>query len=207
MAYQPVAATALVELVYTLNGQVCENTLYFRHANTGWTESELITLAEAVRDWWIQNMATLTANACTLDRVDATDLSDQFGPKIVLPVTPPSPGLEASGPLPGNGTFCTTFTTGLRGRAFRGRNFFVGLAEGFTTGNQVSNAFATTLRGVYDALNIPATLPAGVSWVVVTRVVNGVVQMPTALTNFVVSVTHADLNIDSQRRRLTGRGQ
>lgn len=207
MAYQPVAATALIEIVYLANGQTCENTLYFRHATTGWSPAELTALAQAIQNWWVGEMAGITSNEIGIVRIDATDLSDQFGPKVIFPVTPTQLGTNPSPPLPNNATFCTTFTTGLRGRAFRGRNFFVGLAENFATGNQVSVPFATSLVNAYSELLGATYLPVGVDWMVVTRVVNGVVQMPTALTNAVLSAVHADLNVDSQRRRLTGRGQ
>lgn len=206
MAYQPVAATALVELIYTYFGQRVENTLYFRHAATGWTEPELAALAQALQNWWVGELQSLTSNAATLVQIDVTDLSTQFGPKLQVPVTPPQAGAEVNEGEPGNVSFCTTFSTGQRGRAFRGRNFFVGLTTGFVTGNTVSNAFATTLRNGYDTLIGATYLPVGVIWVHVARVVNGVVQMPTALTVPVIAAVHADLFVDSMRRRLTGRG-
>lgn len=206
MAYQPVAATALVELIYLYFGQRCENTLYFRHAASGWTEAELATLGLALQAWWIGEMQIITSNACSLIQTDVTDLSDQFGPKVQQALSPVQPGAEVNEGEPGNVSFCTTFSTGQRGRAFRGRNFFVGLTTGFVTGNVVSNAFATTLRNAYSELLGVTYLPVGVDWVHVARVVNGVVQMPSALTVPVVAPVHADLNVDSMRRRLTGRG-
>lgn len=206
MPYQPVSATMLCELIYTYLGQRCENTLYFRHAATGWTEAELLTVNLALQSWWTTEMAPLTSNACTLVQIDGTDLSTQFGPKIQTVLTPGVPGTEVSEGEPGNVSFCTTFSTGQRGRAFRGRNFFVGLSTGFVTGNQVGNAFATTLRNAYGELLGTTYLPVGVDWVHVARVVNQVVQMPSALTVPVVAAVHKDLNVDSMRRRLTGRG-
>jgi hypothetical protein len=206
MAYQPVAATALVELIFTLNTQRCENTLYFRHAATGWTEAELGTLGLALQAWWTGEMQAITSNACNLVQIDVTDLSDQFGPKVQLPLSPAVAGAAASEVEPGNVSFCTTFSTGQRGRAFRGRNFFVGLTTDFVVGNAVTNAFATTLRNAYSELLGVTYLPVGVDWVHVARVVNGVVQMPTALTVPVIAPVHKDLNVDSMRRRLTGRG-
>lgn len=206
MPYQPVAATAMVELIYVYLGQRCENTLYFRHATTGWTEAELTALGLVLQTWWVTEMAPIVSNACTLAQTDVTDLSDQFGPKVVLPVSPAEIGDQVAAAEAGNVSFCTTFTTGQRGRAFRGRNFFVGLTATFRTGNQVTGAFATTLRNAYSELIGNTYVPAGVDWVHVARVVNEVVQMPSALTVPIISAVHADLNIDSMRRRLTGRG-
>lgn len=206
MPYQPVAATAMVELVYTYLGQRCENTLHFRHATTSWTEAELTALALIMQTWWVTEMKPITSNVCTLVQTDATDLSDQFGAKVIVPVSPAEIGDQVAAPEAGNVSFCTTFATGQRGRAFRGRNFFVGLCATFRSGNQVTNAFATTLRNAYTELIGNTYVPAGVDWVHVARVVNKVVQMPSALTVPVTAAVHADLNIDSMRRRLTGRG-
>lgn len=196
----------MVELVYTYLGQRCENTLYFRHATTSWTEAELTALALIVQTWWGTEMAPITSNGCVLVQTDATDLSDQFGAKVIVPASPTIPGDQVATPEAGNVSFCTTFATGQRGRAFRGRNFFVGLCATFRSGNQVTSPFASTLRGAYSELLGNTYVPAGVDWVHVARVVNGVVQMPSALTVPVTAAVHADLNIDSMRRRLTGRG-
>lgn len=207
MAFQPATTAALVELIYLSAGQRCQNNLTFSHATTGWTAPELTALAQAVQNWWVGEMAALTANSVSLIQIDATDLSDQFGPKITLPVTPPQFGTVGSELEPNNATFCTTFVTGFRGRAFRGRNFLVGLAAQWVTESTVLNAFATSLRNAYSELLGATYLPAGVDWVLVTRVVNGVVQMPTALKSPITGAVHADLTVDSQRRRLPGRGK
>lgn len=195
------------ELIYTYFGQRCENTLYFRHAATAWTETELAAVGLALVNWWVTTMAIRTNNAVSLVQVDVTDLSTQFGPKVQQAQSPPPIGSEVSAGEPGNVSFCTTFSTGQRGRAFRGRNFFVGLSANFRSGNQVTGPFAAGLISAYDELLGTAFLPVGVGWVHVARVVNGVVQMPSALTVPVTAPVHADLNIDSMRRRLTGRGK
>jgi hypothetical protein len=169
--------------------------------------SELTALGASITGWWGAEMAPLVSTEVSLVQVDVTALATQFSPKVVLPVTPADAGGLGSSVLPNNATFCTTFTTALRGRAFRGRNYFVGLAESVVTGSTVADTHAQNIRDAYSTLlGGSSYLDEDTHWVVVTRVVNQVVQMPTALTNFVVSVVHADLTVDSQRRRLPGRG-
>jgi len=206
MAYQPVNATAMVELVYTYAGQTCENTLYWRHAATAWSLSELAGLTEFHRAWWIAEMAPFTSSTVALVRVDATDLSDQFGIKYQQTVSPIAPGAVAGQALPNNCTIATTFATQNRGRSFRGRNYFVGLAESQVELNVVDETTRDGIIAAYTLLIGPGVGPDGSQWVVVSRTVNGVVQMPTALTTYVTAVRHADFIVDSQRRRLPGRG-
>jgi hypothetical protein len=207
MAFQPVAATALVELIYLCAGQRCENTLYFRHSATDWVTSELTALGTSISSWWANEMAALVSTEVSLVQIDITALATQFSPKVVQPLSPVITGELGSSVLPNNATFCTTFTTALRGRAFRGRNYFVGLAESVVSGSTVGSTHAQDIRNAYNTLlGGSSYLDEDTHWVVVSRVVNNVVQMPTALTNFVVSTTHADLTVDSQRRRLPGRG-
>lgn len=207
MAYQPVAATALIELVYTYAGQTCENTLYVRHDATEWSESELSAQAAYFESWFGAELAPFMSSTVALVRIDVTDLSDQFGLKLQHVVDPQINGEVAGQALPNNCSFTTTFATAKRGRSFRGRNYLVGLSESNVELNEVDSTTRAGILAAYTALIGPGVLPGGAQWVVVSRVVNGVVQMPTALTTFVNSVYHYDNTVDSQRRRLPGRGR
>ena len=208
MAYQPVAATALVELVYQVGTTIQENTLYFRHAATSWTPVELTTLGNEMAAWWEASIAPLASIDVSLVRVDVTDLSEQFGSKVVIPLDPAVPGEASTDRLPSNVSMAVTFTTGKRGRAFRGRNFVVGLVEGQVNDDQVNGSAVSLYLAAYNALLVGgSSQPTDATWVVVSRVVNQVVQMPTALTNPVLAAVVADDIVDSQRRRLPGRGR
>ena len=208
MAYQPVAATALVELVYQVGTTIQENTLYFRHAATSWTPVELTTLGNEMAAWWEASIAPLASIDVSLVRVDVTDLSEQFGSKVVIPLDPAVTGEASTDRLPSNVSMAVTFTTGKRGRAFRGRNFVVGLVEGQVNDDQVNGSAVSLYLAAYNALLVGgSSQPTDATWVVVSRVVNQVVQMPTALTNPVLAAVVADDIVDSQRRRLPGRGR
>jgi hypothetical protein len=203
MAFQPVEATCLAELVYTLDSQICENTLYFRQAND-YDAGDLLTLAPILVTWWAEELAPILSSSISLIRVVLSALHAQFAPGVVYTTGLPAAGGVNSDPVPNNCAFCVTFTTGLRGRAFRGRNYVPAIPEGNVVFNTLENVTANSIIAAYQ--NLSPGLPDGTEHVVVSRTVNGVLQMPSALTNQVISYHYYDKIIDSQRRRLPGRG-
>jgi hypothetical protein len=202
MAFQPVEATALIELIQFLDNQVIENTLYFRQAND-YDAADLEALALNLSVWWAVNIRPQMASTLSLVGVRATALHDQTGPQFISTVGLPSTGAVLVDSVPNNSAFCLSFRTALIGRAFRGRNYISGLPESVVTMSRLAGATATALQTAYE--QIQPGLPAGTTWVVVSRTVNGVLQS-VGLTNQVTSVVFQDLNMDSQRRRLPGRG-
>lgn len=203
MAFQPVAATALAELVFDLDGEVTENTLYFRKPNA-YTLADLTDLATKLRTWWTTLMQPAISNACALTSIKCTSLNDQTGPQFILTAGLPAAGADPSDAVPNNSAFVVTFRTALIGRSFRGRNYIGGIPETVVDTSRILPATATYFRDAYAG--IPGIVTAAHLWVVVSRTVNGVIQMPTALTNPVISVDVVDTVMDSQRRRLPGRG-
>lgn len=204
MPFQPVASTCEVELVFLLDNQIIENTLYFRNL-TGWEPGDLLAVADACVEWWAADMADWLTNRIVLQRVIATNLADQTGPSVLTTGFLPAAGSINSDCVPSNCALCIGFRTALIGRSFRGRNYVAGIAEGNVTLNTVETLTANGIRGAYE--NLPSHLPTDVQHVVVSRTVNKVVQTPSALTNQVTAYTLTDNVLDSQRRRLPGRGR
>lgn len=203
MAFIPVPNTALVELVYQQSDQITENTLYFEGA-TPWDATSLTELAEEVRDWWIAGPRTDTSDSTALRVVRATSLESQSAPGVEIAITSGGLGAETSPALPNNVTQVTTFITALRGRAYRGRNYRVGMTENMTTGNTVDGTYTSSWNTMYVGLNTAVTANSAVH-VVVSRQLNNVPRT-TGVATPVVSY-RTDDTVDSQRRRLPGRGQ
>lgn len=203
MAFIPVPDVAMVELVFRQDGQVCENTLYFQGA-ASWDATNLTTLAEEVRDWWIAGPRLDTSDTVGLTSVKATSLASQSAPGVEVTDLLPADGTEVSPPLPNNVTQAVTFVTALRGRSYRGRNYRVGLTEAMVVANQVDVGYTTSWVGFYQTLDTDVTVNSA-QHVVVSRYENNVPRA-TGVATPVVSYK-ADRVIDSQRRRLPGRGQ
>lgn len=203
MAFIPVPNTAMVELVFNCDGQVCENTLYFAN-DVGWDIPSMNSLASKIAGWWNVEYRVFQSNLCQLTAIKVTDLETQFAPGIEYVTGLPAAGGAASEIMPNNVTVATTFLTDLRGRSYRGRNYFVGITTDAVNGNSISSVTAGLFQDMYAAL--PTYLdPEDGDHVVVSRY-SGNAPRVTGVTTPVTGY-RTEQTIDSQRRRLPGRGQ
>lgn len=117
---------------------------------------------------------------------------------FTLAISPPQTGGRVQDGLPGNVTFCVSLHTALASRRTRGRKYFSGLGEADVTGN----SFDTSQGGA---------ILTGISNMIGNLAANSTplcIFSPTGLTLVpVISAVAVDYFVDSQRRRLTGRGR
>lgn len=204
MAFVPVPKVAQVNLQYQLYDQQVENTLYLLN-DAGWDTPSLINAAAAVVSTWTTNMMPLLSAELSFENVKLVDLNAQGGLGVDYPVNPVVQGGVGGPSAPGNVAFCVKKATGYTGKSARGRIYLPGIGRSLITGNEVSASW----RGLVVAAlltfqsAIESTIP-GVHVVHVSRYTNGAPRIQGAYWN-VVSYT-ADTFLDSQRRRLTGRG-
>lgn len=201
MAFQPVAATALVELLFSWGGKTVENTLYFRK-DTDWDVTDLAGLSGGVIGWWSANLAPQTTTEISLVACKATSLAAVTGPQFINTTDLPVTGEVATDSVPNNVAFCISFRSALIGRGFRGRNYVPGLPKANFDGSLLAPTPVAALVTAYEAL---LSGLAGGTWVVVHRVSDHVVLL-TGETVPIISVQAVDNVADSQRRRLPGRG-
>lgn len=117
--------------------------------------------------------------------------------EFTLAISPAAQGEIVQDSEPGNVSICVSLRTALAGRSTRGRKYFSGLGKGDVIGNQWDGGRAATLLDAVEALRDN----------LVTNATPMSIFSPTNLTLvFVTAATMVDLNTDSQRRRLTGRG-
>jgi hypothetical protein len=201
-AYIPATNTAEARLNYLTPGGVAENVLNFRKSG-GWSLSDLIDLANAVKDSWETNIAPVVSNNISLDNIVATDLSSDSGPQTTLPAGV-SGGIN-SAVLPSNVTLAISFHTDFRGRSYRGRAFLVGLTEATVTGDTISSGSATAFREAWENfLADIATAVAGTVLVIVSRCSAGAWRTNAVVTD-VTSIT-VDTTVDTMKSRLAGHG-
>jgi len=133
-----------------------------------------------------------------ITEIAVSNLAGTSSGSYALAITPPQTGGRVQDGLPGNVAFCVSLKTALSGRQFRGRKYFCGLGEGDVTGNLFDATQAgQILTGCTDLMNALNVSGSPLS-----------VFSPTGLTLVpVTSVTAVDFFVDSQRRRLTGRGR
>jgi len=203
MPFQPVAATAEVELVYSLYDQVIENTYFFRKASD-YNVAALTSLADDMWNWWLDNMKPYLSSNISLTAVKATAKHDATGPQFIFTPTSSNAGAVAVQAMPSNNAACISLRTALLGRAFRGRNYVGGMPANVVTENNFTTAW---LGHIADAYNLLITdPPATQTYVHVTRVVDHVVQTPTALTNPITTAFFATPSVRTMHRRSSGVG-
>lgn len=149
-------------------------------------------------------MKPIQSNSVVFREVYVTDLTTAVSPTVADTSSAGIVGgTSTSSGMPGNVTICTSFRTAGRGRSARGRNYFIGLVESVVTGNAATTTLTTALVEAYEALLLSPE--PGFTWVVLSRFAEGAPRV-TALAQTVTSVVLVDSNVDSQRRRLEGRG-
>jgi hypothetical protein len=203
MPFIPAARTVQAELRFTWDSQNVENTLYFQYADEP-TTGQMFTLAGALLEWWQDNIKPLVAAAVELREIHCTLLSSATAPAVTFPIGAGEVGGQTSPSLPNNVSLAVSFRTAGRGRSSRGRNYVLGLTEGQVTANQLDVATAANYSNAYGALIGLATENDCV-WSVVSRFTNNNPRSQ-ALVQPIVSVLVVDRTVDSQRRRLPGRG-
>lgn len=205
MSYQPVPNTYAVHQRATLHAQMIENVHYFE--GSAGAPLDPVALATAAHDAWVTHMMPPLSDEYSLRETYVVDLTEEMGATAQASTTPNPTGSDQAEALPGSITLCLSLRTAFRGRSARGRQYISGLPTLMQNNNSI------TVVGV-DALlqgfrNYWAEVEANVpdaQLVVVSRVQNKTV-LPQGLTYAVNAVIVTDNHIDSQRRRLQGRGQ
>lgn len=203
MAFIPAPGVAQVELFYNWSSQNVETVLQFQ-CSVALTPTLLNELAVKVLALWTTNVKPLLINTISLTAVKVTDLTTQIGPVVQYATGLPAAGTQTGDSLPNNCALVVTKRTLLRGRSYRGRIYHPGIPEAQCAGNTVTNAFVTQIVNAYATMLTFTTTGASWDMVVMSRYNNNAPRAE-ADSNQVTTLTSDGL-IDSQRRRLPGRG-
>lgn len=205
MAFQPVPLTVMAEMRYLLDNQECENVLYFKFPVEP-ADVDLADLAVGLLNWWTDHLRAWQVNALQLKEIYLTPLVSATAETYSFVLTGTNNGAYLDEPEPNSVSFAVKFNTANRGKGSSGRNYALGIADEFVSQNTFSLTYVNGIVGAYNnlQLEVAAILPA-VEWVHVRRVINKV-KLPVGQTYPVQSATFTDQTVDSQRRRLPGRG-
>jgi len=202
MPFQPAPQTARVEVIYTQDGQTCVNVLHYK-TNADITAERLEDFCAEFVSQWTTFLRPYVVNTVNLVAVKATSLDSEFAPGVEFTTGLPLAGTGSGSPLPNNVTVAVRFLTLLRGRSYRGRAYHIGLQASAVTANQISTTLQTNLRNAWIGLQ---SIEATDVWAqcVLSRYQGGALR-PEGVTTDVNNV-QVERTIDSQRRRLPGRG-
>jgi hypothetical protein len=202
-AFIPVINVAKVTMKYQLNLNEVENVFHFLHDGT-MTRSDLINLNNEIVTAWTDNFMPLQPNTLKLQVIEAIDLS--AASSIIDTRRVDTFGGSTSPDLPGNVTLSIKFDGGFAGRSKRGRMYWLQLMEGSVVGDLVQTVSLGQILGGVEAFfeDIHDALP---EWShVVVSYCQGGAWLSEGETTLIDNYS-SDGIVDSQRRRLTGRGR
>jgi len=204
MAFIPAPNLVSVEFRTTWDAQQCENRINVDLLQAP-TVANCQALATACHAWWVANVVSITPASLELREVFVRDQSQLNGFAATASPSGPVPGTHNSPSLPNNVSICASVRTLFTGRSARGRWYWQGLMEDQVTGNTVSggaladiDAALTNLAGVIAAM--------GHFWVIASYISNGAPRVGGPVYFVVNDIIFVDSTVDSQRRRLPGRG-
>jgi len=203
MPFVPASNTAALDVIYELDGQTVENTLYYQKT-TSPDATSLASLVEVVTAYIKDEVLPFLDAAIQLVRVVGTLIDVIDGLTYTSTTGLPAAGAQTGAVLPNNVAFCISFRTAIAGRSGRGRNYITGISSDDVTANTFDTAWSTNLVSAYAGLRSVAG-DDGWSLVVVSRFSDGSPRV-SALVSPVTAVIATDRTVDSQRRRLPGRG-
>lgn len=198
MAFIPIPAAARLTAEFLAHNQLRQINLGFVKTNgSAFTLVDLHNLVDAVQPLIHQLLLPYMGTNIALTKLRARDLSTQFGQEYEATVSPPDPGTQI-GALPGNVTIALSERTDKIGRRNRGRHYMPGIVGGDVNSDDTCTAPFVVAMVNWLANLIFGNLPAGIRFAVISLVDAKAKEVVTGVVDNV---------LDSQRRRLPGRGR
>lgn len=164
--------------------------------------NQLNDLGAFLASWYDTDLQPLQTAGYTLTRIKLRDMTTQFGPTVdwvgILPLT----GSRAGNSMPSSVCWAMKKQTGLAGRAYRGRTYWMGMSEADVSGNYVDSVYATDVLNAWNQMITDAANEGdGYELVVPSRQLNGVARTTGVMTP-VLAYVHVDTRVDTMRKRL-----
>lgn len=218
-AFVPVPNGLQVELVCTdQNADIQENSIWIKRS-APWTLSLIDAMCAAIASWFTTGDGTHSyqgqmCNFSELSALAARDHTTISSFSTVYQAGLPIVGSNATAAQAAGLTKSFTFRTGLAGKSYRGRSFFIGLAASHILAldnNTLQTAFLTDMVDAWTSLIAAVTAAdAEAVWAVCSRYYQpGGPSTPTVprasgVTTPVLAVGYSNNLIDFQRRRAPG---
>jgi hypothetical protein len=192
-----------LEMHYLWREQHCMNVFYCK-SNLNETSAALeLELAGTFKNWWTAEIRPLISNTVQLYEIVVKEVRPD-GIAVLYTDGLPVTGEKTEVCLPNNVSLAVHWGTGLLGRSRHGRTFHLGITQDFVSGNTVTNA--ADIQSAYDALRTTLdSIALNVEFSVVSYVAANAWRRDPLVTP--ISGVAVEPTIDSQRRRLPGRGQ
>lgn len=203
MSFQPVADGVVAVVNQIVHDETVNNVLYFR-GPTNPTQIQLEQLAQQVWAVYAFLWCPTCAASYALVNVEVRDVSIEAGAFAASAAGPPVPGALGLNGAPGNVAFAVRHQTALSGRSYRGRTYVAGFPSSSIVGNELATGVVATAVNVFNTIRTDV-IPLGFEFSICSRFANKQLRQVAILTP-VVQSSASDTSVDSQRRRLSGRG-
>jgi len=204
MAFVPAPNILQVEIRATKALQKIENRLYVNclHEPTNADiDAVNAVVATVIATHWIVNLPS----DITINSLFYRSLHTQNAIQREIPLTSNNVGQLITTPAPNQNTICISLRTSSAGRSARGRLYWLGLAESQYEVNQMVPADLTSIVAAVAQMRSQLAA-ADHPWTIVSFVSNKVPRPGGPVYFLVSSVLAVDGTLDSQRRRMPGRG-
>lgn len=202
MAFIPAPNAVRLCLQFEWASQTVEICMGFLR-NSAVALADMQNLVDDMEIWRQDELNPLLSNQLTSKQWYGTILTTSSSPTLIQPITVDTAGGVANVSVPNNVALVTTFQTALRGRSYRGRAYTPGVHTGMlASSTEVGPTAAALFTSAYGAIN--GAIDADWQHIVISYQNNGVMRTTAARTP--VNGYRTEVRLDSQRRRLEGRG-
>jgi len=202
-AFIPVPNVCQLESFYTSGGQQMENVFHLQQ-DTPFDLSRLEDACTDLETWINANWHGVASEDISWVGARATSLESDSAPSFEPTIAEPVDGTITSPILPLNCAAVISWKTALRGRSYRGRTYHVGLTESTVDNSTINSTMRGGLVTAYLAL-LAVFVADDLQPVIVSRY-HDLAPRTTGVATAITSLA-CDDTVDSQRRRLPGRGR
>lgn len=201
----PAPNCASVEIFYSINGIICEN-VFNVNKGSPFSSSDLVALRGVVDSWDNTSWKTARGTAASVFRYRCKALDTNSSPVDDFYLTTPRAGTVSSGLLPANVSLAIKLATARGGRSYRGRWYWCGICFVHLDSNP-NKMVPATVTAIVALLNtLKTNLASGGYTLGVLSYATAKAWRTTAHFEPATGYVAVDVNVDSQSRRLTGRG-
>jgi hypothetical protein len=203
MTFIPTSGAVRVDIQFVMAGQQIHNIIWCTR-DSPWTQAQRDALNVAIRDWWNATGKAAFSSSIALSQITSVNQDSANAPASTLIVSPAVAGTQGGAAASNHSAAVATLRTDLRGRNYRGRMYLGGLA-----GDTLSDSITLAASRVAQLISVLGSLKTvidglGAIWVVVSHFVNNAPRVSGLKTP--ITAIAMDQYVDSQRRRLGGRG-
>lgn len=204
MPFIPATNVVQAQLIFQGNAQRMQNVIHFKRSDP-WDEYTMTTLAANLKSWDDTELSTKRASTISLTAIELRDLTTENGLIYAIEFNPATPGTRTSPALPYNVTIAVSLRSVQAGRSFRGRIYHVGLTVDQVSGNTLLSTAGTGIQATYALLAVDVAESVLSELVILSKFHNN--QPRTQAVATPVRTIQVENILDSQRRRLPGRGE